>query len=344
MDKGPFFFIHADFEGKAQHIFDAKNREEEVPEGFYAVVISLDGRTNSDLDWKEALRAAERYRDQGLRLFWDLNLGLFSHLSHSLNDSTQHLSLMLAIEHFRNTVWKDFRDHTLGVSLYRGAIDFAAHFQWDDRHQKNLQGWLDEYYPSKEQIEPHHVQMFCRDVAIEYMEAFAQQLPDGLPAFALFDVSLTDDPLLLLQLLTSERFHRIQSAVTEGSLPICSLMRSQNSPRTISRKLVSNSNPSSISLGICLPSLNRFRVHFDIQLKKTLQNIVEQGIPYRFVSEASLTTEWDGLDHLVVFSNSVSSQGLRKLRGFCAAGGTVICIGDSLGLPLEIMGLAISSS
>ncbi len=61
------------------------------------------------------------------------------------------------------------------------------------------------------------------------------------------------------------------------------------------------------------------------------------GIDYRIIPETYLTTEWHGLDYLIVDPDSLSSQGFRKLQGFCAAGGTIVSLGKIMGLPYEIL-------
>ena len=55
------------------------------------------------------------------------------------------------------------------------------------------------------------------------------------------------------------------------------------------------------------------------------------------IEELFLTESWEGVDRLYVLSEATTSQGKRKLLGFCAAGGTVIVEGESLGLPNEVL-------
>ena len=64
--------------------------------------------------------------------------------------------------------------------------------------------------------------------------------------------------------------------------------------------------------------------------------------PYRIISELYLTEGWDGIDDLIVFGSAVSRQGIRKLRGFLAAGGRVIHAEAPIGLESEISLLEFS--
>lgn len=54
--------------------------------------------------------------------------------------------------------------------------------------------------------------------------------------------------------------------------------------------------------------------------------------PFRVIAEHRLTEEWHGVEKLIVFSEGVSLQGLRKLRGFLAAQGNIEVIGKELAL------------
>lgn len=86
------------------------------------------------------------------------------------------------------------------------------------------------------------------------------------------------------------------------------------------------------SLGVCLPLEGALSDECLDQIEQTLNSI---QIPYKILSELYLTESWQGIDQLIVFSYYVSTQGLRKLKGFCATGGEVLFIGKPLGLPGE---------
>ena len=63
----------------------------------------------------------------------------------------------------------------------------------------------------------------------------------------------------------------------------------------------------------------------------------EMQHPFRAIPERLLTQEWDGIDTLVVVSKGVSTQGRRKILGFCAAGGSIFTFGEPLGVPGEVL-------
>lgn len=321
-------------------IYDARALDEVVPAKFNAVTLTLDGRSKGDLNWEKERAAALRYISQGLRLFWQMELGLFSELNGSLSDQVQYLALGLSLEHFRESLWKEFHEHSIGISLLRASVDFSFRFPWDDIQEGNLQGWLQdqfqniETFVSKTEIQTFAfsqlssqllrqnqkgqqlLSVYCRDVACEYLGLLVSGLPDRLPIFVLLDDTEVKDSLLLSELLNLESYGRIRVAFANGgrSLP------SKNSGIISRTPLVFQASAAKISVGVCLSSL----LFLNRELQQAIQYMTEGNISFRIIPEAMLTTEWDGLDYLLIAPESVSSQGWRKLRGFCAAGGTVV--------------------
>jgi hypothetical protein len=285
------------------------------------VTIELDGRMQASLNWSGAHQEADRCREQGRRIFWNLDLGLFDRLSRPLNDQTQFLSLCLSLEHFHNAIWKEFQADSIGLGLYRGNADFSDHFPWDEEQINNWHGWLqDDSAPMSafSDVDPRSfargswghrlVSLFCRDVGAEYLDLLVSHLPDGPACYLLLDDSSIASPLWRAQLTTRERYPRFQLGLGE--------------------EIVAKT-------GVCLPSMSlRYPSDFE-NLDEVLGILQEASVPFRIIPESLLTTEWEGLDSLLVVSRSVSTQGRRKLLGFCAAGGLVVTLGGSLGLPQE---------
>lgn len=116
-------------------IFDAAYLGESVPPKFDAVCLKIDGTIRSNLSWAKEIEVARRYVEQGLRLFWEIDLGLFDRLERPLSDQGQFQSLALSLEHFRDSVWKQFRHETIGLSIYRGNLDFSEGYPWDPDQQ-----------------------------------------------------------------------------------------------------------------------------------------------------------------------------------------------------------------
>lgn len=341
-------------------IFDAHTLQEEVPQGFNAVKIAIDGSMKADLSWKEERAAALRYTAHGLKIFWEINLGLFSSLKHPLGNQAQFLSLCLSLEHFRDTLWKEFRTQTVGLCFYRGRLDLSSGFAWDETQIANMQGWLHDRFGNADalarEVEGERkefsaimpldlanrsagkrlLSLFCCDAVGEYLDLLANRLPDTLPLFVLFDATGVDDPLLTAQLLHKERYPRLCLGV-KGGRSLGGELSWEGSPLakgTISRHLSSQSNVP-VRIAVCLPSMQQCRQADTLGLNEALAWLQKAQTPFRIIPEGLLTTDWDGLDQIIAVSHGLSPQGKRKLQGFCAAGGEVLTIGAPIGLPQE---------
>lgn len=324
-------FINADQEQFIPIIYDGPYKEA-VPSGFNSVSIQINGCVNSDLNWNEAQKQARDHIKQGLRLFWEIDLGLFSHLNAPLSDRIQYLALGLALRHFSETLWKEFQSETVGLCLYRGPLEFRRSFIWNEEHEANFNRWLKntKCHADKERL----LSLYCCDAAISYFDLLTEHLPADLCTCLLLDTAGIPDPVLAAELLTKERFERFNRLVTKGALPFESLCVNGGGWMQNSSSLVNSWE--GISVGICLPSIEMCSASSNAQLRSAIEWVESQGLRYRLVSEMTLTSEWTGLESLLVLSDSVSVQGRRKLCGFCAAGGTVVTLGNALGLSQEV--------
>lgn len=309
-------------------VFDAQSLDEEVPAPFDTVKIKLEGTLKADLKWEKERAAAASYIAKGLRIFWEMDLGLFQGLKYPISNASQFLSLSLSLDHFRDTLWKEFRDQTAGLCLYRGSADFSVGYQWNEEQEANLQGWLKEQElerQSSKETESRLLSLFCRDAAGEFLEMLAGPLPDALNRFILLDVSSVEDPLLAAQLVTKERF----SHLTVGGKILWD-------GGVISRHPEKATLGERARIGVCLPPMNKGIAQPIQGLSAGMRRLQQKGLAFRVIPEYFLTADWDGLDYLLVASDQLTIQGKRKLNGFCAAGGVVVTIGDMIGLPDEI--------
>lgn len=304
-------------------------------------VVLLDGTLNSDLNWPAARQSAERYIEKGSKILWEINLGLSSALSFPFENQMQYNSLKIAVEHFRDTLWKDFQEQSLGLCLYRGSADFSRTFLWNETQLNSLRLWLKDSFIepdnfrketgihiedferlSRFQLEEHPLgrhllRLFCRNVVMDYLDLLISQCPDSLPPYLILDASTIKVPWECAQLLTKERFERWHCQFEGSILPFDQISNTE------------------IKTAVCLPSMNRINPTQWKPLEKAFISLEENKVPFRVIPEVFLISEWDGLDDLIVVSEAVSVQGIRKLQGFCAAGGRVIVLGSSLGLSCE---------
>lgn len=320
-----------------------------MPIGFDAVTIHLDGRMQSDLDWKEAKEHALQAVNKGYAVMWNMQMGLFDELLHPLTHQAQCLSLTLALEHFRDSLWKEFKSQTLGITLFRGSADFSHGFRWDEHQEHNLRHWLQDIQVShlagldlahmKEHEEAiAFIRLYCRDVAIEYLALLATRLPDSLPAYLFLDThSLPPSLLTEMQLLNPERFDRLHLALQGHQLPFHALGWKMPTPQGYSGDALCDLPiQKEVSVGVCIPPMHFYHVQHYNGLEEGISALHQKSIPFKLIAESHLTAQWDGLDYLLFSPNGLTSQGKRKLQGFCAAGGTAVSTAHLIGLPDEI--------
>jgi len=349
-------------------IFDALSLNEEVPTSgdlsqFNAVKILLKGGLHADLDWKEATASAERYVSQGLRLFWEIDLGLFAGLPQPLSDQGQFFALGLALEHFRDHIWKDYKEQSIGLCLYRGSIDFSHVVSSRQDQEKGLQDWIescfqtidlfrletgidvatfhemkfDHLYASSP-VDASLLTLHSADVAAEYLVMLANRLPDEIPLFILLDAETVHNPYLLGQLSSKERFGQIQPLIKGSRLPLEEYAWEQSNVALgyLARKAIPSLPLRETKIGVCLPALTVVRPIHYYPLQMAMDDLIKVDIHFRVIPESSLISSWDGLDYLIVDPALLGPQGKRKLQGFCAAGGTVLSLGEAMGLPQEL--------
>lgn len=148
-------------------------------------------------------------------------------------------------------------------------------------------------------IPPHHY-----DAYAAYFQLLAHKLPDALPLFLLFDA--TGMPRTeALAFLSKERFAHFElGAKGVGSSSWCHTWEEE--------KLT----PSDAKVGVVMPQECNLA-----EFEELLQEMDASAIPYRILSEAFLTEEWDGLETIV--APPLSARGNRMLKGFIASGGEV---------------------
>jgi hypothetical protein len=332
-----------------------------VSSDFNTLTIRIDGSLQSDLDWSAAKKQAEEAIAKGFAIFWDINMGLFADLTLPIGNQTQFLSLGLSIDHFKDTLWKEYADHSIGLSLYRGEVDFSSHFKWDDDQIHNLQDWLKEHFSNLEKlaevtglvdltkIEPGDLYLsqsgktilalFCRDVAIEYLTLLASRLPDTIPCYLFLDAgSIQTNPLKQIQLLNPDRFDFLNLALKGTALPFKAWGWQSSATDEGYAGIVPRKAPrgQEIKIGVCLPLMNFVQPQHWVSFVPALTFLIERQIPIRLIAESHLIHQWDGLDLLLFNPSGLSSQGKRKLQGFCAAGGLAVSLGDPIGLSNEL--------
>ena len=274
--------------------------------------ITIDASSKSTMQWQDSRKEALSAIAKGRKILWNLDLGLFRSLAAPLSNASQFMTLRLALDHFRDSLWEEFQRYSVGAALYQGSPDFAIDFKWDEEQKLNFEAWLQE---SEHTLEPQDLfleKMFCRDVCSSYISELAENVPDRIPLFLIFNQKGIE-PLLQLLLTAQDLYPRFSLLFTKNAI---------QDPKA--------------SLAICWPLRDKKSPCYYKGLGEALLKLHQSAISYRIISESNLTIEWQGLDHIIYSPPSISSSGIRKLHGFNAAGGTLVTVNNFYGFQNEI--------
>ncbi len=161
----------------------------------------------------------------------------------------------------------------------------------------------------------------------DYLALLAGQLPDEAVPFLLLEAKHPRQSTY-----AKERFTHFTLAVKGGGGPVQEFAWGQGiGPKGyIGRALPQETAPKISPVALCLPSENT------PVLQKAMEIMSQRFTHYRMIPEAHLTAEWEGLDYLIVDPDTLTPLTRRKLMGFCAAGGTVVSLGNEVGMPSEV--------
>lgn len=166
---------------------------------------------------------------------------------------------------------------------------------------------------------------------IRALELLAGSLPDEVEAFIMLDASALSGPVEIAQTLSKERFPHFTLAVKGVEQPVPEFGWESNGSRGMIGKNIMESSVIEPVIGICVPEEGA-----SSSLDEMALWLKSAGIPFRMIPEALLTSEWQGLDFVFVDSDRVNPLFRRRLMGFCAAGGTIVTMGELLGMPIEM--------
>ena len=166
-----------------------------------------------------------------------------------------------------------------------------------------------------------------------------------IPVLCLIDASSLKNLSLASYMFSKERFGHLL-ALKKSSLALSPLTWDEG--KGFGGFVGKGSPPSvdyqEVKTGVCLPIFEKMSSDDLLLLEGVLAKLLEKKCNFRIVLEGSLHESWDGIDDLIVISSVLSVQGLRKLRGFIAAGGRIASLGSNLGLSNEIAFSLLSAS
>lgn len=303
------------------------------------VVIYVNCAEDSDFQWEEARLLAARAVEQEKWIFWDLDFK-FQEERLFLEDTSSFFSAGIAIEEFIKTLWTPYQQNTLGACLFKGGVDFGRYFVWTELHEQHyLEKKKDSLFlDSDSKMDEMGRKLYAADVFSDYLHRISSFLPDTLIPFCLFDVASIESNAFLSMLLSKERFQHILLGLKRSKLPLGCLNWEEGNcfGGWIGRKSPYFAAVHDVNVGVCVPLEENMSEDLLKKLDDVYDHLEELQIPFRVISELYLNESWNGIDELIVFSSVVSVQGLRKIKGFLAAGGKIVHAEASLGLESEM--------
>lgn len=258
--------------------------------------IDLPCQPHDSLDWSREIELAKTIRELGKRIIWKCNLGLEGAF-YPLDDEMHFQAASLAMTRFSELVWPQFKDCTEFVCLYRGTASFEACFSWSARQLVDF-----ERFSENESV--FSKRLFAAESFAIYFQMLSHRLPDEAKVLLLFDVTSLGSPITALQVISKERFEHFTIGLRGMELPLEGLW--WEGAKLEYRKI-------DASIGVVFPVVPCER----LEMLLSLPNV-------KILFESFISEEWEGLDQIYVIAGSLSTQGMRKLSGFRAAGGEII--------------------
>ena len=303
------------------------------------VVIYVDCGESSDFKWEDAQAMAEKAVELGKWILWELDFHLHEERIF-LQDTSAFYAYGIAVEEFVKRLAEPFSEQTLGARIFRGSVEFAKYFLWTEEHErhyleKQKENGLIDADPAFDALGR---KLFAADVFSQYLHRIAAFLPDALVPCCFLDASSVENSGFLASLLSRERFQHLLLALKHASLPLGCLNweEGRSLGGWVGRRAPYFSAVHDITLGVCVPMEEYMTKNLMNRLHDVFVHLDKIEIPYRVISELYLSESWDGIDELIVLSAGLSVQGLRKLKGFLAAGGRVVYADAPTGLESEI--------
>lgn len=263
-----------------------------------AILVDLPCQPHADLNWIIPTTSK--------KILWNFDFGLEKPFFPLLDD-LHFQSLLAACKHFSKTIWPSYKDQSIGGILIQGSADFSSNFLWNDAQKESQKEWQ-TLHPNS------HPHLFCADAFSSYFQLLAHSLPDELPLVLCLDAHPLPSLARSLNLLSRERFDHFILAIQAEKWP---------QPSYRWDKTNFSFHPCDAQIALCFPKNESMTEDLFFQFDKILNQMYESNQPFRVIFEEFLTEQWEHLEEIHIVAGSLSPQGIRKLKGFEAAGGTI---------------------
>lgn len=268
-----------------------------------ADAIELPGKLSDSLDWSAALGQAAQQKDP---IIWRFDIGL-ENLYFPLEDEMTFQAIAAALDQFTKEVWPQYAETTKGAILYAGSGDFGRAFLWSEKQKENFAMWMKGRPSLPDTLQK---KLFCADAFAHYFQMLSHRLPDEMPLFLFFDAagcgSIGEKHLLF----SGDRFDHFDLGLKD--VPHFSgLYWESHQVKPASRE---------VREAVCFPHESQCSESILAAAEALMLSITR---PFRVIPEIFLTEQWEGIDVLYVVKEALTAQGIRKLKGFEAAGGRI---------------------
>lgn len=302
-----------------------------ISDPFNAVSICLRGGPHDLLNWEEAQQLGREAIVQHCSILWDIQLTLFPFLLDSVRYPTHLASTRGALHYFRESLWQEFQEQTVGLNLWHGNSQFASFLPWNESQEEQWKGYsaqvIQQYHAYRLPLpsSSHLRHLFARNLCLKALMLLAEFLPAHLPLYFTLDLSHPSLSLVEeLQLREGSGCERFRWIVQGGKLPCEAMGWEQPTPwGYLGHTAQLPSSKQQAQIGICLSDT----IIYDAPLlADTLEALMSHSVPFRLIPESLLTAQWEGLDWLFYQPHLITRQGKRALKGFCAAGGKLVSL------------------
>ncbi|MGD2169431.1 MAG: hypothetical protein PVI40_04235 [Chlamydiota bacterium] len=279
------------------------------------VILSLDCRNESSLDWNKELEKARKLKEDKFYILWDLNLGLPEN-NYPIEDETLLSSVKIALHQFIQVFWQEFQSWTVGVILYKGDIPSFSYAKQEEKYNEGV----------------HQLTLLS-----DCLHLLSFSLPDELQIFTLIEASSLENDAFLSYCVSKEKFEYFILALKNSEVPISALKWSCIEEKDlITSQSEEYAFAQDVNIGVCFVKDASVSSEVLQDFDNLFTHLKKKGISYRILPEIFATEQWDELDYIIVLQKYASDQIVRMLQGFMAAGGTAVSYGDNLGLEGEI--------
>ncbi len=298
---------------------------------FNSLNIYIDARPSSDLSWDLLKTEIDVARKLGAKLSFEIDLG-FSEKA-LLRDPASFFSRGIAIAKFEEEIYKSYKEHISAIILYQGEGIFRESIDKDASLYADFLDWKKDFFGDNK-LNHQMYRIFSMELFMQYLHRVSASLIDDIPLVALFDLKDSLRPSYQAEILSKSFFPYILPGVKHSCVAFNGFgWEERGSLGSIGHKAYLPLETSEILFGIAVPEIGK--MPYDL-FDQTIAFLEKQSISYHLFPESLMTENWRGLNHVLVFSETLTDEGIRMLRGFNAAGGVVITIGERLNLVEEI--------